>query len=178
MNQSHAHSILVNKCLIEGSKEPGVILFKRTVMLALTLDGRRKITCGIPGEADIDGMLAPNGRKFCAEVKTGNARSTKTQKRYRAVVESHGGYYCIVRSVEDLLAGIKEARKPVNSWIAGHESLKLPLTISIKAQTVTIVHCSQCRRPIISKRVEADGSWTSEYQDKDGRCFYCNRRNP
>jgi hypothetical protein len=111
MNYGRIHTALVNQCLIEGSKLVGVTLFKLTTGVGRSLDREHKIKFGILGGSDIIGILAPTGRWFCAEVKTGKAQPRKQQNYFRAAIEAYGGYYCVVRSVDDLIANIHNARK-------------------------------------------------------------------
>lgn len=66
------------------------------------------IKYGKKGGGDITGILAPHGRHFEAEAKTGNAVQRKNQKDHQKFcVERNGGLYILFRSVEQLLADLK-----------------------------------------------------------------------
>lgn len=60
-------------------------------------------TIGVPGEADIQGVIGPNGRAFAVEVKTGDGRLNADQKKWRNRFESLGGIYILYRHPDDLL---------------------------------------------------------------------------
>ena len=64
------------------------------------VDGRR-ITFGIKGGADTDGVLKPDGRRLEVECKTGGARQSKQQKSFEKMITEFGGLYYVVRSTGD-----------------------------------------------------------------------------
>lgn len=61
----------------------------------------RMLKIGVKGWADIIGC-SPDGKFYAFEVKTGNARQTKEQKNFQKAIESKGGIYIVVRSLNDL----------------------------------------------------------------------------
>jgi len=60
--------------------------------------GGRKVTFGIKGGADLDGLLMPDGRRIEIECKTGKARQTKQQRAFETMIGRFGGLYYVVRS--------------------------------------------------------------------------------
>lgn len=63
----------------------------------------------VAGVADIEAILAPNGRYVAIECKA-DTRQSEAQKAYQKSVEAVGGRYFVVRSVDDVkkaLDGIK-----------------------------------------------------------------------
>ncbi len=56
---------------------------------------------GVPGTADIVGLIAPSGRMVQLECKTATGRKRKAQEIMQRVVRSMGGIYEFVRSLED-----------------------------------------------------------------------------
>ena len=58
---------------------------------------------GVPGQADISGILAPSGRRIEIEVKSATGRQTQQQRRFQAMIERMGGVYILARSVGDVL---------------------------------------------------------------------------
>ena len=68
----------------------------------------RLIRFGIPGAADITGILA-NGRRLEIEVKTDTGRLSKQQARYGQMIHRMGGLYFVVRSVEDAVDRVDAA---------------------------------------------------------------------
>ena len=75
---------------------PNVRLWKRVVGFDFT----KKIKYGIPGEPDLQGIIAPNGRLLCIEVKTGSAKLNSDQIIYRKMIEKFGALYIEARSVD------------------------------------------------------------------------------
>ena len=67
--------------------------------------GDRYVQCGIPGQADITGIL-PGGRRLEVEVKTATGRASKAQLRFREKIEAAGGLYVLARSVAALEAAL------------------------------------------------------------------------
>lgn len=57
---------------------------------------------GLVGSADILGITY-GGKIICIEVKVGRDRQSIQQQRFQAMIEKHGGYYFVSRSVEDVL---------------------------------------------------------------------------
>lgn len=64
--------------------------------------GGRLVRYGIPGMADISGILAPSGRRIEIECKAANGRQTEQQKRWQQMIEKHGGLYVLARSISDV----------------------------------------------------------------------------
>jgi hypothetical protein len=63
--------------------------------------GRRVVRFGVPGQADLTGIL-PNGQRLEIEVKSSDGRQTEEQRNYQAMIERFGGVYVLARSVEDV----------------------------------------------------------------------------
>lgn len=61
----------------------------------------RMVKFGVPGTADIVGLIAPSGRMIQLEVKTLTGRQSDVQKRMERIVKQFGGVYAVVRSVAD-----------------------------------------------------------------------------
>ena len=64
---------------------------------------------GPPGASDLLG-LGPGGRLIAFEVKSATGRATPQQKAFIRMVLERGGIAGVVRSVEDALALIEQAR--------------------------------------------------------------------
>lgn len=78
-------------------------MWKISTGVARSLYGQdRKIRFGISGGCDIIGILAPDGRMFGIEVKTGVGRLQKNQRTFRDVIVEHGGLHCEARSEDDV----------------------------------------------------------------------------
>ena len=131
-NNSEAHSALVNAVLLEiGKRHPKVTAWKNHTGQAYTpgsvVDAlnfvmsnffkmsaadcfklaRSKlipISFGVTGQADISGIIAPEGRRLEIEIKTGKGKQSEAQLRYQAMIKRSGGVYVLVRSLEDLVS--------------------------------------------------------------------------
>lgn len=56
------------------------------------------IRFGIPGSADLTGIVNPTGQRLDIEVKTPTGRQSQNQKNYQKMVETMGGIYILARS--------------------------------------------------------------------------------
>ncbi len=63
--------------------------------------GRRTVAFGIPGQADLTGIL-PGGIRLEIEVKGPNGRQTEDQRNFARMIERFGGIYVLARSVQDV----------------------------------------------------------------------------
>jgi hypothetical protein len=86
---------------------PGLVLWRNNIGVADVRDYKVRFGVGGPGGADLIGCL--NGRFIAIEVKTATGRQSNDQRIFQALVESKGGVYVILRSVDDAKA-----------WIANH----------------------------------------------------------
>ncbi len=98
-NQTKEHQELVDKILL--ALQPYGRVWRNATGAARSLDGKRVISFGLKGSADILGLLW-GGRFIAIEVKTGKAVQNKYQKNFQAMVEKYGGIYIVARSVEDV----------------------------------------------------------------------------
>lgn len=96
-----AHTDLVNAILIEFGARDGIRLWKANTGAAKTRGGAL-IRFGTPGQADIQGILAPSGRLVSIEVKTGNASRKPHQRKWGEMITKHGGLDIVARSVDDV----------------------------------------------------------------------------
>ena len=63
--------------------------------------GTRVVRFGIPGQADLTGIL-PDGRRLEIEVKSPTGRQSSAQKAYERMIKRFNGVYILARSVEDV----------------------------------------------------------------------------
>jgi len=63
--------------------------------------GTRVIRFGIPGQADLTGIL-PDGRRLEIEVKSPTGRQTPQQRGFQAMIEKFNGIYILARSTNDV----------------------------------------------------------------------------
>ncbi len=68
----------------------------------------RPVRFGLAGSSDILGVL-PGGRFLSVEVKAPGGRTTALQDQFLAGITQAGGLALVVRSIEDLRRGLREA---------------------------------------------------------------------
>ncbi len=68
--------------------------------------GRRVVRFGVPGQADLTGIL-PDGRRLEIEVKSEDGRQTEEQRNYQSMIERFGGVYVLARSVDDVTSALQ-----------------------------------------------------------------------
>ena len=76
-------------------------IWRRTVGVFLSLDGKRRVRVGVPGEGDLGGILAPNGRSFWIEMKSRTGEQRQAQEAFERMVCARGGIYIVSRSLEE-----------------------------------------------------------------------------
>lgn len=103
-----SESLLQDQIRLALGNVPGLVLFRNNIGTAEMRGYRVKFGVGGPGGADLIGLW--NGKFVAVEIKTPTGRQSPDQKRFQALVESKGGEYVILRSVEDAL-----------SWVKSHE---------------------------------------------------------
>ena len=64
--------------------------------------GDRAVRFGVPGCADILGLIAPSGRMLAIEVKSESGKQSDAQKRFQGMIQGFGGLYVLARSLEDV----------------------------------------------------------------------------
>lgn len=72
--------------------------------------GRHVVRFGVPGQADLTGIL-PGGIRLEIEVKAPNGRQSREQQAFQRMIERFGGVYVLARSVEDVWRAIGEYLK-------------------------------------------------------------------
>lgn len=82
-------------------------LIGRTAAGRTILEMARPISFGLPGSADIIGLL-DSGIGLAAEAKTGTGRQRENQRKFQAAWEKRGGIYVLFRSVDELLGAIRD----------------------------------------------------------------------
>ena len=63
--------------------------------------GTRVVRFGIPGQADLTGILS-DGRRLEIEVKSETGQQTRDQGSFQRMIERFNGIYILARSVEDV----------------------------------------------------------------------------
>ncbi len=69
----------------------------------------RVVRFGVPGCADVIGMLVPSGRFLAVEVKTATGKQSDQQRKFQLMTERAGGVYVLVRSAAEAVAAVEAA---------------------------------------------------------------------
>lgn len=97
-----SESATVAACLLALSRLPGVRVARMNTGAARI--GNTLIRFGVPGLADICGIIAPTGRLLCIECKSAIGKQRPQQKIFQRVITRHGGIYILCRSADECLA--------------------------------------------------------------------------
>jgi hypothetical protein len=98
----------LQSAILAALKQDGAGLFARN-NVGGRRGGRRRYGQGT-GSADIVGLVAPHGRYVALEVKAAKGEQSDDQRAWQAEVERRGGYYAVVRSVQEARAAVIAAR--------------------------------------------------------------------
>jgi hypothetical protein len=77
----------------------------------------RVIRFGVPGSADVFGILAPSGRFLALEIKSAKGRLRPEQAGWGEMVRRQGGIYEVVRSIEEAVAVVERAQEQVQGRV-------------------------------------------------------------
>lgn len=101
-------TIIQNEILRAIGSRADLYIARRNVGLARDPNTGRVVRFGVPGEADLQGVLtvacrcgALHGVALALEVKTPTGRQSPVQRRWEQAWTRRGGVYHVVRSVED-----------------------------------------------------------------------------
>lgn len=94
-----AEKALQNEILRAFGTLPGLRLWRANCGVARI--GTRVIRFGIPGQADLTGIL-PDGRRLEIEVKSPTGRQTSEQVSFQNMIERFNGIYILARSIHDV----------------------------------------------------------------------------
>jgi hypothetical protein len=98
MSEAHVlHSILH-----AWGNHPALRIARINTGAAYPPGSKRLVRFGLPGTADIVGILAPHGRLLMIEAKTSTGKQRKAQAIMQRVVTQFGGLYCLARSLADV----------------------------------------------------------------------------
>lgn len=95
---------LLNLILLAFGTRSDMRVWRANVGVA-RMPGGRVVRFGVPGQADITGIL-PGGVRLEIETKSQDGRQTPEQQAYQRVIERFGGVYVLARSVDDVWQAI------------------------------------------------------------------------
>jgi hypothetical protein len=67
---------------------------------------------GLPGSADILGVIAPSGKIIAIEVKTETGKQSAQQKAFAKMIRRMGGVYILARSADEAVKKLE----PCSEW--------------------------------------------------------------
>ena len=102
---SRDHAVLVKEILLACGARPDCRIWTNNTGVGRALNHDGIIHFGLKGSADIIGILH-SGKFLAIEVKTGEAKQSKEQIAFMNMIRRFGGYYFLVRSVEDAVTAI------------------------------------------------------------------------
>lgn len=111
MNNTVEHQELCDEIMLELGTHERIRIWPRRVGVATPIGTNRATAYGIKGEADLQGIVAPSGRMFGIEVKTGTGRRSPSQKKWAEMIVRFGGAYCEAHSLEDAIRFKQELLK-------------------------------------------------------------------
>lgn len=93
--------------LLTLGSRPDLRIWRQNTGMAFSADGRQAVRFGIPGQADLSGILI-GGRRLEIEVKGPRGRQTSEQQFFGAMITRFGGLYIVAHSLEEALSAIEE----------------------------------------------------------------------
>lgn len=94
-------SDLLHAILVEFGSRPDLRIWRANVIAARSRTGQ-VIRAGVPGQADISGILWPNGRRIEIETKSRKGKQREAQRRWQEMIEKMGGLYILARTLDDV----------------------------------------------------------------------------
>lgn len=98
--------VIQNDILRAFGTLPGLRLWRANVGVARI--GGRVVSFGIPGQADLTGIV-PDGRRLEIEVKSAVGRQSPQQRSFQEMIERFHGIYILAKSVDDVRRGLAAA---------------------------------------------------------------------
>jgi hypothetical protein len=119
MDNTKEHQQLVDDILFAVGSLPNVRVWTQINGTFKTLFGERYVKCGVNGMADISGILmieckigindtfVRRGIRLEIECKTGKGKLSPCQRKFKDMIEKHGGVYIQARNVAQVLTDLK-----------------------------------------------------------------------
>lgn len=102
-----APEAVLQRLIIAQLRARGIWCWRQNTGAARTARGRT-IRFGIPGQADITGIL-PGGRRLEIECKSATGRLTPEQREFGERVTAAGGLWVVARTLDDALNAVLAA---------------------------------------------------------------------
>ncbi len=96
-----SEALTLHEILKAWGKHPRLRIARVNTGAAPMGPSRRLVRFGVPGTADIVGIVKPNGRMIHLECKTLKGRARENQLIMQRIIREFGGVYEFCRSLED-----------------------------------------------------------------------------
>lgn len=93
-------SVVQGEILKHYANHTRVVLWRQNTGAAKF--GKSFVRFGLPGQADLSGVIAPSGRALFIECKSARGVQSPQQKVFQRFVEKHGGLYVLARTLDDV----------------------------------------------------------------------------
>lgn len=101
---SAPESVVQGAILKAYANHPRIVLWRQNTGAARI--GKRFVRFGLPGQADLQGVIAPSGRALFIECKSARGVQSDAQKTFQRFVEKHGGLYVLARTLDEVVAAL------------------------------------------------------------------------
>lgn len=108
MNRTYPETVIVKAILARLGRDPRVRIWRSNTGAFKDATGRL-VRYGLPGSADITGIMRRGGRRLEIEVKTATGKQSPQQVLFQRMVEGWGGVYILARSVDEAVIGVERA---------------------------------------------------------------------
>lgn len=103
-----SETAIVKAILLRLGRDPRVRVWRNNTGAFRDVTGRL-VRYGLPGSADITGIMRRGGRRLEIEAKTETGRQTDQQRAFQRMVETWGGVYILARSDDEAVAAVERA---------------------------------------------------------------------
>lgn len=108
-NPDIPEAVLQQLVLARVNQIPGVKVWRFNVGAFRDPKSGRLYKFGVPGQADVGGIMEPGGRRLEIELKSRDGRQSADQKLWQADIERYGGLYILARTLREAMVPICEA---------------------------------------------------------------------
>jgi hypothetical protein len=98
--RSDPESIVQGRILKAYAGHSRIVLWRQNTGAARI--GKRFVRFGLPGQADLQGVIAPFGRALFIECKSTIGKQSEAQVTFQRFVEKHGALYIVARELSDV----------------------------------------------------------------------------
>jgi hypothetical protein len=104
-----SEAAIMREIMLALGRRPDVRIWRRNVGLAVPVGRREPVRFGLPGQADLSGIVGPEGWVLEVEVKAPRGRLSDAQRGWGAMIESLGGIWIVARSAEEAVGALDAA---------------------------------------------------------------------